>query len=92
MAFEPSHSPEPTYTIQELAERTGRSYWFWDAECRAGRIEYLQVVPGGTRYVTASQYDAWFLRTLGRRPEEEAAAAEAIAQPVSAGEWVDFEA
>lgn len=83
---------EPIYTLKELAKETRRSYWFWDGEIRAGRLKCIRKKPGGSRYVSDSQYDEWFLASLGQPDEKKEEAVMAAAGATTAPDpWVDFE-
>ena len=56
-----------TFTLKELAAVSGRSYSFWDRQCRTGAIRYLQPGgPKGTRLITEAAYLDW-LRRVERR-------------------------
>jgi hypothetical protein len=87
--------PERLYSLPELAAITGRSYEFWDEECRSDKLSYLQRGRGGKRFVPASSYDSWFMATVydpGAGEVQAEHLASVTVAPARRREWVDFEA
>lgn len=55
---------EPIYTLEELAENTGRPASFWAGECDSGRLACLRPDPGGQEVlILASDFKAWVTET-----------------------------
>lgn len=80
------------YDLKELAKLSGRDYWFWDEECRSGRLPHFRRCEGGKRYVFESGYREWaeglVAGTQAQEEEQEAEADRALAS--ASGADYDF--